>query len=220
MNFSCSMALPTKYTYTGQYSNPGRFVQPGSVAAWDRYAYVENNPLRYTDPSGHEFCDEWGSCWEGGKQTKGIHVVFVGEWTDQNRLNILEGAYAVGDKLMEVNSLYQSPTQAFNHVFGRIEYKYMVMKASEINSALPRYCQVQGPRNIICVNHSDPVTVAHEMGHLLNFRNSRWYQEIILKPIQTADGIRVSGGFYDQETSKMVWKRESEIGRASCRERV
>ena len=26
---------------------------PRNVAAWDRYADVENNPLRYTDPSGH-----------------------------------------------------------------------------------------------------------------------------------------------------------------------
>ena len=27
--------------------------QPGDVRGWDRYAYVENNPLRYADPSGH-----------------------------------------------------------------------------------------------------------------------------------------------------------------------
>jgi len=31
----------------------GRFVQAGDVRGWDRYAYVENNPLRYADPSGH-----------------------------------------------------------------------------------------------------------------------------------------------------------------------
>ena len=72
-----SGALPTKYTYTGQYSNRsdfglmnynarwydpalGRFAQadtlipqPSDPQSWDRYAYVENNPLRYTDPSGH-----------------------------------------------------------------------------------------------------------------------------------------------------------------------
>ena len=66
---------PTKYTYTGQYSNVsdfgllfynarwydpalGRFAQadsivPGGVQGYDRYAYVNNNPVRYTDPSGH-----------------------------------------------------------------------------------------------------------------------------------------------------------------------
>jgi len=65
----------TSYTYTGQYSNTadfglmfynarwydsqlGRFAQadsivPGGVQGYDRYAYVNNNPLRYTDPSGH-----------------------------------------------------------------------------------------------------------------------------------------------------------------------
>jgi RHS repeat-associated protein len=68
---------PTNYTYTGQYSNMGdfglmfynarwydpaigRFAQadtiiPSSqgVQAWDRYAYSNNNPILYTDPSGH-----------------------------------------------------------------------------------------------------------------------------------------------------------------------
>ncbi len=67
----------TRYQYTGQYSyeldfglqfynvrwyDPalGRFAQADSIipgagnsAAWDRYAYTLNNPLRYTDPSGH-----------------------------------------------------------------------------------------------------------------------------------------------------------------------
>jgi hypothetical protein len=39
----------------------GRFTQPDTIVptstqgtqAWDRYAYVNNNPVRYTDPSGH-----------------------------------------------------------------------------------------------------------------------------------------------------------------------
>ncbi len=26
---------------------------PGSPQSWDRYAYVNNNPVRYSDPSGH-----------------------------------------------------------------------------------------------------------------------------------------------------------------------
>ncbi len=67
----------TKYQYTGQYSyasdfglhfynarwydsSLGRFTQAdsivpsaGSPEAWDRYSYTNNNPVRYTDPSGH-----------------------------------------------------------------------------------------------------------------------------------------------------------------------
>jgi RHS repeat-associated protein len=67
----------TNHTYTGQYSNVsdfglmhyrarwmdpqlGRFTQPDmiipsnqGVQAWDRFAYVNNNPVRYNDPTGH-----------------------------------------------------------------------------------------------------------------------------------------------------------------------
>ena len=73
---SSTGATPTDYLYTGQrleaeiglyfynarWHDPvlGRFAQadtivpgPGNSLALDRYAYVMNNPLRYTDPSGH-----------------------------------------------------------------------------------------------------------------------------------------------------------------------
>ena len=80
-----SNVLPTNYTYTGQYSyqddfglmfynarwydsSLGRFAQADTVVpgagnpmAWDRYAYTENNPVRYTDPSGHVTCGDGSS---------------------------------------------------------------------------------------------------------------------------------------------------------------
>ncbi len=83
-----SGSLPTKYQYTGQYSNMGdfglmfynaRWFDPalarfssadtiipgaGNPAAWDRYAGMLNNPLRYRDPSGHATCDEDGNCFD------------------------------------------------------------------------------------------------------------------------------------------------------------
>ncbi len=68
---------PTRRQYTGQINEPGiglyffnarwydaalgRWAQPDSIVpvesqgvqAWDRYAFVNNNPIRFTDPSGH-----------------------------------------------------------------------------------------------------------------------------------------------------------------------
>jgi RHS repeat-associated protein len=50
------------YFYNARWYDPkiGRFIQadtiipsPGNPQAWDRYAYANNNPLYYTDPSGH-----------------------------------------------------------------------------------------------------------------------------------------------------------------------
>jgi RHS repeat-associated protein len=74
--------MPTNYTYTGQYSHVndfgllyynarwydpslGRFAQadtivPGGVQGYDRYAYTNNNPVKYTDPSGHAAENEDG----------------------------------------------------------------------------------------------------------------------------------------------------------------
>ena len=80
---------PTDYRYTGQleqkdvnlyYYNAryydaalGRFVQAdtiipsaGDSKSYDRYAYVNNNPVKYTDPSGHIIPEEIDWPWERG----------------------------------------------------------------------------------------------------------------------------------------------------------
>ncbi len=75
----------TSFGYTGQRSEAGfgliylnarwydpvqgRFTQPDSIVPnpanpmdWDRYAYVRNNPMNYTDPSGHCRQAVYGVC--------------------------------------------------------------------------------------------------------------------------------------------------------------
>jgi RHS repeat-associated protein len=88
----------TKYTFTGQYSNVSdfgllfynarwydpylnRWTQPDTIVpdptnpqALDRYAYTLNNPVRYTDPSGHCIQVEDGFCLRAAKNG-GYHIV-------------------------------------------------------------------------------------------------------------------------------------------------
>jgi RHS repeat-associated protein len=88
---------PTKYTFTGQYSyasdfglmfynarwldpSLGRFtsadtITPRETQGLDRYGYGNNNPIRYTDPSGHKV-DDGGSSAGGGS-----HGCSVGKGT-------------------------------------------------------------------------------------------------------------------------------------------
>jgi RHS repeat-associated protein len=61
------------YWYRSRWFDPvlSRFAQADTVVplvtqgvqAWNRFAYVNNNPLKYKDPNGHEYCDDLGNCY-------------------------------------------------------------------------------------------------------------------------------------------------------------
>ena len=59
----------------------GRFLSADSIVpgagnpqAFNRYAYTLNNPVKYTDPTGHAICDEDYNCWEHGYLVQGHGV--------------------------------------------------------------------------------------------------------------------------------------------------
>jgi RHS repeat-associated protein len=94
----------TKYQFTGQYSyasdfgllfynsrmydpSLGRMAQadtivPGGVQGLDRYAYVNNNPVKYTDPTGHIACDDMddkGRCINYEQQNRRLYSKLVSD---------------------------------------------------------------------------------------------------------------------------------------------
>ena len=120
----------TKYQYTGQYSYQsdfglmfyntrwydstiGRFAQADSIipgagnsAAWDRYAYTLNNPLRYTDPSGHSV-----DCGAGDP------FCSAGKYKPSGLINL----YKQNHKKDELDSPYNSPKPVRDSLSQEIE---------------------------------------------------------------------------------------------------
>ena len=127
----------TGYTYTGQYSNTadfglmfynarwydpalGRFAQadsivPAGVQGYDRYAYANNNPVRYTDPSGHSVCGLSGS----GVCTKDEELVAFADKTvlDYGGKNDLEAVARIVDKAARLYVTYGEMIPALSTIF-------------------------------------------------------------------------------------------------------
>ena len=104
---------PTDYTYTGQrslsdiglmnynarfydpmlsrFTSPDSIIpEPGSVIGYNRYAYVNNNPIRYTDPSGHIIPEDIDWPWGRGYEPTKSGTTSNDTWND-------EGFFEIGD---------------------------------------------------------------------------------------------------------------------------
>ena len=123
-----SGSLPTKYTFTGQYGyassgeigllyyvarfydpSLSRFISadtivpdPDSALSWDRYLYARGNPLKYTDPSGHDIClDGEDFCYDQNKR------IFKGDkkWLKEFSYSPIEREELIRKNLIETGDL-------------------------------------------------------------------------------------------------------------------
>jgi len=124
--------------YNARWYDPslGRFAQadtivPSGAQGLDRYAYVNNAPTRFTDPSGHKACDGAGvngDCDQSGipgtlgqlKSTlKSFGVTTKGKWSFDNLYAVYLGVVKVGDKLAAIRGGNETSATAFRAVFDK-----------------------------------------------------------------------------------------------------
>jgi len=194
--------VATEYQYTGQYrlaslgldwynsrwydSSLGRFVQadtivpePGNTADFDRYSYVRNNPLKYTDPTGHCSGDPNDStnpdkeCWRlYNNMERWFPNVGLGdhsEWTVHELANLFS-ALAYTRKAFGGQQQFGRACGDFT-VYGPASIQAGWVEAMGAPAMAP-----PGWQMIIITsslfNHSDPVFyILHEIGHIFDAYN-------------------------------------------------
>ena len=202
-----SGASPTDYMFTGQQNVAsiglyfynarfydaalGRFVQadtiipsPGLSVAWDRYAYVANNPIKYTDPSGHLACNAPnvadGDCSEKSWATlPGLIASFginLGEGFSLGEMwEILTALRAIGMAFSEVMEDHPDPTTAFRTVFSGVT----LLRDSSISP-------MDGRSSADSIIRLRPGRITarllgHELGHVFSYRMylaaGNWYTD-------------------------------------------
>jgi len=122
---------PTSYRFTGQRedasiglyfynaryydSTLGRFIQPDTIVpnpgdpqSLNRYSYVGNNPLRYTDPSGHGYCEDLDCVVKTDARTGHLAglgdkwgIAMTGPWESENEWMVYEGVRTISERVGE-----------------------------------------------------------------------------------------------------------------------
>jgi len=168
------------YWYSSRWydSQLAHFTQPdtiipdvGSSKSYDRYSYVENNPVNLKDPSGHLACSD-AHVAEGDCSDEGVglwrftNVSFNGNWSKEEEEAIRSSVVETGIALASVMDGDSTPWEAFAEVFGEMEYSKFD-KDSNGNSG---YCTGMTANGITCYSGEpvDPRLFTHELGHVFS----------------------------------------------------
>ena len=150
----------------------------GNPLAWDRYSYVNCNPLAYTDPSGHAdiICPN-GQCSDSGQGTVEYYeilmkdlfnYVFQDNWT----LREMKQIFVIGWKiasLMGGTSSYKEEFENWTWYFYHYE-----SDGGDLGKTSPS-------GTIGLKDGFSDWTLAHELGHAFDFSNHGKYSRAMRK---------------------------------------
>ncbi len=151
---------------------------PSNPQSYNRFSYSYNNPINFSDPSGHEpLCNSDGSICSVGEDDfmPTPIVLFGGEtgWSNAEKAAVRAGAWKVAQALYEAgNGQFSSPGDAFLSVYGGSVTFYKTGTSSSQGAM----GEAVGSNTIHVYNHSTAITAptaggmwaAHELGHAFN----------------------------------------------------
>jgi len=185
--------------YNARYYDPalGRFAQADSIIpAWaqglDRYAYVNNSPVNFTDPSGHKICDgkDQSNC-RTLKGNFGIHL--TGGFTSEQKKAIRQAVEDVGYALW--GYIGNSPWEAFEMTMGSVNFVFD--EAKQIDGwAITEIDTITFDNSINTERASIAGiirTVTHEFGHILDVRTGLSGSGSMWTTINDLEGKYVTG---------------------------
>jgi len=166
------------YYYNARFYDPalGRFVQsdtivpqPYSIQGYDRYAYVNNNPLRYTDPSGH--------------------FLYEGDWRDPCSFS-----HTTGYSSPAQETYFYSPASAYNNFGQRTSMRVSKRSSRDGDSGMGQLIDMglgmtvmsmiqtssRGYSNIITSTVNTDYNVYRRTESLINNQTSRDYIKSIV----------------------------------------
>jgi RHS repeat-associated protein len=202
----------------------GRFIQPDSIIpnpanpqAFNRFSYVYNRPIVFTDPSGHDpwWCEGNELCmydWFASNTTTGAddflnsYGVTTSGLTKRDKREVFKGVSIVGNELLRIysnnctNCDLHTSQDVFKNVFGPISITRNAEDNAYCTSGFPISC---GSRTRITAR-----LIAHELGHLFNTQaNGLPYSDMGSASIYDATGAWVTGFHYDINEGVYEWDR-------------
>ncbi len=189
-------AMPTDIGYTGQYADKStglmfygaryydaylnRFIsadtvvpQAGNPQDYNRYSYARNNPLKYTDPSGHCPGGEAGEeCRELQQQAQEMFKIKLsGDWSKDDLTKLFDGLDAVTRAVGGI--------QVFHTIWSSFEFRRFHDPIVGRDMIPELYGPVNSPYAgltlwgldvIEIFDRFDKFTIAHELGHAMDYR--------------------------------------------------
>jgi len=138
--------------YLNHFTQPDSII-PGGVQGYDRYAYANNNPVRYSDPSGNSPCDQIpaGSARDACQSShpsdtqttldqdlQGLGITLDGDptgWTFEHKYAVYYAALLVGHAFASARGNGETDVQAFNAVYGGINITWGLGTPGKANAA-------------------------------------------------------------------------------------